>query len=207
MKTLRPVLLFGPGAGAPSSSAWMQQWAQRLTNLQMSGATVQEVARFDYPYRREGRKAPDRQPALIAAHTTALRDLAARSAGSPVVLVGKSMGARIGCHVAADHPTEVAAILCLGYPLKSGASGALRDEVLLRLRTPVLFVQGTRDPLCPLALLEATRARMTAPNEIHIVDGGNHSLELPAKARAQQEESHRQVIETVRAFLEKFLRG
>jgi predicted alpha/beta-hydrolase family hydrolase len=81
---------------------------------------------------------------LVAAHLCALRDLAARSPGAPIILIGKSMGGRIGCHVAADHPTEVAAVICLGYPLKSGATGALRNEVLVRLRRPILFVQGTR---------------------------------------------------------------
>ena len=205
MSSSAPVLLFAPGAGAPSSSSWMKSWQQHLATLRINGSPLREVVAFDYPYRAQGRKTPDRQPVLVAAHVAALRDLAARSPGVPVVLIGKSMGGRIGCHVAADHPAEVAAVVCLGYPLKSGATGALRDEVLVRLRTPILFVQGTRDPLCPLETLASTRERMIALSELHVVDGGNHSLELPAKARAQQKESDTNVLNSIAAFLEKAL--
>ena len=74
------------------------------------------------------------------------------------------MGGRVGCHVALEE--TVAGVICLGYPLQSGATGAMRDEVLLALRTPILFVQGSRDALCPLDKLAAVRARMTAPSTL-----------------------------------------
>lgn len=174
MDSTAPLILFAPGAGAGSDSRWMTSWRDRL-------ATVGLVEPFDYPYRRVGRKAPDKLPVLIAAHRQALSDARRRhlpAAPGPmrVVLAGKSMGGRVGCHVALEEPVD--ALVCLGYPLR-GASGALRDEVLLALRTPVLFVQGTRDPLCPLEALETVRKRMTAPNDLFIVEGGNHSLEVP----------------------------
>jgi predicted alpha/beta-hydrolase family hydrolase len=168
-----PLILFAPGAGAGSDSHWMTTWRDRL-------ATVGVVEPFDYPYRRAGRKAPDKLPVLIAAHRQALADAHRRhfsaDRGRRVILAGKSMGGRVGCHVALEEPVD--ALICLGYPLR-GASGLLRDEVLLALRTPVLFVQGTRDPLCPLDALETVRQRMTAPNELFVVEGGNHSLEVP----------------------------
>ena len=96
-------------------------------------------------------------------------------------LIGKSMGGRVGCHVALEE--AVAGVICLGYPLQSGATGALRDEVLVALRTPILFVQGTRDPLCPLDKLAAVRPRMTAPSTLVVVEGGDHSLEVSAPQR------------------------
>src|SRR5947207_705663 len=150
----RPMLLFAHGAGAPSSSGWMVAWRERL-------ATLGDVVAFDYPYMRAGRKTPDKLPALIAAHREALSDARARAKGR-LVLIGKSMGGRVGCHVALEEP--VAGVVCLGYPLQSGGTGAMRDEVLLALRTPILFVQGSRDVLCPLDKLAAVRARMTAPS-------------------------------------------
>jgi len=79
-------------------------------------------------------------------------------------------------------PRPIAGLVCLGYPLQSGATGALRDQVLLGLRTPILFVQGTRDPLCPLDKLAAVRPRMTAPNQLFVVEGGDHSLEVSRPA-------------------------
>jgi len=192
------LLLLAPGAGAGSDSPWMRAWRDRLAAIvSESGGTASRVETLDYPYRRAGRKAPDKLPILIEAHRQALADARARGpAGARVVLAGKSMGGRVGCHLALTE--SVAAVLCLGYPLR-GTKGALRDEVLLGLRVPVLFVQGTRDPLCPLDLLEQVRPRMTAPNEIFVVQGGNHSLEVP---RSQsQAASDQAVIQAIGAFL------
>ncbi len=171
----RPLILFAPGAGAPSTSRWMSRWAERL-------GAVGAVVRFDYPYVKEGRKSPDRLPVLVAAHRAALADARARHPG-PAVLVGKSMGGRVGCHVAIEE--NVAAVACLGYPLR-GQRGDVRSEVLVALRTPILFVQGSRDPLCPLDVLEEVRGRMSAPNALHVVEGGNHSLEVGVRALAQR---------------------
>src|SRR5713226_978046 len=92
----RSLFLFAPGAGAPSSHPWMQQWTRRL-------ATIGPVMVFDYPYMREKRKRPDPLPQLIAAHRQALAEaLAKTGATAPIILIGKSMGGRIGCHVALD---------------------------------------------------------------------------------------------------------
>lgn len=199
MSAPRPLVLLAPGAGAPSTSGWMDRWAGRL-------ATLGAVERFDYPYVKAGRRSPDRLPALVAAHRAALAEARARHPG-PAVLAGKSMGGRIGCHVALEE--EVAALVCLGYPLR-GQRGELRDAVLLALRVPVLFVQGTRDPLCPLDLLERTRARMRARTALHVVEGGDHSLQVGVRALAAsgatQDEVDRRTLEAIAAFLGGALR-
>lgn len=169
----RPTFLFAPGAGAPSTSPWMAGWRARLE-------TLGEVLTFDYPYMRAGRRMPDRLPALIAAHREALAAARARARG-PIFLAGKSMGGRVGCHLALEE--SVAGVICFGFPLRSGSSGALRDEVLVALRTRLLLLQGSRDELCPLDLLAEVRARMTAPTTLLIVEGGDHSLLLSAAER------------------------
>jgi predicted alpha/beta-hydrolase family hydrolase len=169
---MKSFFLFAPGAGAPSSHPWMQRWKQRLTQ-------IGDIETFDYDYMREGRKRPDRLPQLIAAHRQALAVARAKTSG-PIFLIGKSMGGRIGCHVALEE--KVSGVICLGYPLCGGGERSkLRDQVLRDLRTPVLFVQGTRDPLCPLALLETVRSEMVAVNLLHVVESGDHSLLLRKK--------------------------
>lgn len=162
-----PLILFAHGAGVGSSSEWMQKWRARLERL---GAVVT----FDYPYMAAGKKRPDPQPKLLEAHREALHRAREGHEG-PLVLAGKSMGSRIGCHLALEEPVD--ALVCFGYPLVSpGKTRKVRSEVLEKLETPVLFLQGTRDRLCPLHELEAVRARMTAPNELHVVQNGDHSL-------------------------------
>ncbi len=196
----RPLLLFAPGAGAPSTSTWMERWAARLAGLG-------EVVRFDYPYQRAGRRSPDRLPVLVAAHRAALGEARARHRG-PVVLVGKSMGGRVGCHVALEEP--VAGVVCLGYPLR-GQRGQVRDEVLTALRVPILFVQGSRDALCPLELLEGVRGRMRAHGALHVVEGGNHSLEVGVRALAARGETQdavdARILGAIRGFIASLSRG
>lgn len=196
----RPLILLAPGAGAPSGSAWMAGWAVRLAGLG-------EVVRFDYPYAREGRSTPDRLPVLVAAHRAALEAARKDRGGRSVVLAGKSMGSRVGCHLSLEAPVD--ALVCLGYPLR-GRSGALRDQVLLDLRTPVLFAQGTRDPLCAIDELEAVRVRMRAPSSVHAVEGGDHGLRVGRRAleaRGEtQEDVDRRTLEAIQLFLGQHLR-
>src|SRR5437764_12865399 len=164
---VKPFFLFAPGAGAPSSHLWMQGWKESLTQ-------IGDVETLDYDYMREGRKRPDRLPQLISAHRAALAAARTKTSG-PIILIGKSMGGRVGCHVALEE--KVDGVVCLGYPLCAmGNRAKLRDEVLRALTTPILFVQGTRDSLCPLDLLEHVRQEMKAPNLLHVVEGGDHSL-------------------------------
>lgn len=191
--------LFAHGAGLPSSHAWMRAWAERL-------ASIGRVVTFDYPYMAAGKKRPDRHDVLVEAHRAALADARRTHAGA-VVLAGKSMGSRIGCHVATLEPID--ALVCLGYPLVS-QSGKLRDEVLLALRTPVLFAQGTKDTMCPLDVLAAVRAKMTARSELFVVEGGDHSLVLSATAKRErvitQSESDDAVLAAIRAFVDRVRR-
>jgi hypothetical protein len=168
----------------------MQRWEKRL-------AALGPVFPFDYPYMKERRRAPDRVPTLVAAHREAVLE-AQRQHGAdrPVVLVGKSMGSRVGCHLAvelakarvgdreAGTALAPAALVCFGYPLRAAGSGSLRDQVLRELRTPVLFLQGTRDPLCALPELEGLRTELTAPTELYVVEGGDHSLEVRRRRTA-----------------------
>ena len=186
MPHCKTAFLLAPGAGAPSMHLRMQGFARLLEPLG-------SVHPFDYSYAIEGRKSPDRLPKLIEAHRAALDALRQKHDG-PIVLVGKSMGGRVGCHVALVE--DVTGVVCLGYPLCGGGDPAkLRDEVLLALPTPILFVQGTKDRLCPLDPLDGVRRRMAASNALHIVDGGDHSLlvsktELKARGLDQAQVDH-----------------
>ena len=175
----------------------MQRWKKSLEEI----GTV-EI--FDYPYMREGRKRPDRLPQLIAAHRAALAEARAKIGDRLTILIGKSMGGRIGCHVALEE--KVAGVICLGYPLCAmGDRAKLRDQVLRALSTPILFIQGTRDSLCPLDLLEEVRREMKTPNTLHVVEGGDHSLgvgkrELQARGQ-MQDEVDREILHAIARFV------
>lgn len=207
MSALPPCwFLFAPGAGASSTSPWMKRWQELLGRLG-------PVVPFDYPYMLAGRRRPDPLPRLVEAHRQALEAARGTHPGA-AVLVGKSMGGRVGCHLSLVEP--VAAAVCLGYPLRSpsaskskASAASLRDQVLLEMRTPVLFVQGTRDPLCPLDVLEEVRQRMSAPHDLHVVEDGDHSLTV-TKTRLNargttQARLEEEALEHIAAFLTRTL--
>jgi len=196
---VKPLFLFAPGAGAPSSHPWIQNWKDRLSE-------IGDVETFDYDYMREGRKRPDLLPKLIAAHRRALSDARERHPSAPTILIGKSMGGRVGCHLSLEE--KVDRLVCLGYPLCAmGDRTRLRDEVLRALNTPILFVQGTRDSLCPLDLLERVRTEMKAPNFLHVVEGGDHSLRVPKRQRQTTGETQIDIDQVIFQSVAEFLSG
>jgi uncharacterized protein len=200
---MKPLILFAPGAGAPSSHPWMQNWKRRLSE-------IGDVETLDYAYMRDSRKRPDPLPKLIAAHREALNDARKQHPAESTILIGKSMGGRVGCHVSLEE--KVDGLVCLGYPLCAmGDRTKLRDEVLRALNTPILFVQGSRDPLCPLDLLERVRTEMKTQNVLHIMDGGDHSLRVPKRqlqASGQtQEDIDQQILKAIVGFVDQLPRS
>jgi uncharacterized protein len=114
------------------------------------------------------------------------------------------MGSRVGCHVSLETP--VAALVCLGYPLLgAGDPNKRRDEVLRELNTRTLFIQGTRDALCPLDVLQALLPTLKAPTELHIVENGDHSLQVTRthlkRHQTTQEAIERTIVETIATFV------
>lgn len=198
MQTPRPVIVLAHGAGAPSSHPWMRHWRELL-------ATIGEVFTFDYPYIAEKRGRPDPLAKLVATHREAVKQAKELHAG-PIVLAGKSMGGRVGCHLALEE--SVLALVCLGYPLCGGGDPAKRRDAVLRaLATPILFVQGTRDSLCPLDLLAAVRKEMRAENALHLVEGGDHSLQVAKKqlkaAGETQDLVDQRILKSIALFIDR----
>lgn len=174
----------------------MRHWAKLLRE-------IGRVETLDYPYMLQHRKRPDPLPRLIAAHRKALKRTKRKFRGL-VILIGKSMGSRVGCHLALEG--KVHAVVCLGYPLcGAGDRNKLRDEVLLKLTTPILFVQGTRDRLCPLDLLDVVRSRMKVVNQLEIVQDGDHSLTVAKRtlkaSGENQADVDTRVLQRIKAFV------
>lgn len=175
----------------------MQNWKERLSE-------IGHVETFDYDYMREGRKRPDPLSKLIAVHREALVKAREKHRSARTFLIGKSMGGRVGCHVSLEE--KVDGLICLGYPLCAvGDRSKLRDEVLRTLTTPILFVQGTRDPLCPVDLLERVRAEMKAQNFLHIVEGGDHSLRVPKRELEKTGQTQSDVDQRILAAIVGFV--
>ena len=169
----RPTLVLYPGAGSDRDHSSLVAIERRL-------GRAAAVERIDFPYRREGRRAPDRAPKLMAAIR---HDLAAfgRRRG-PVVLGGRSMGGRMTSMVAADVDgagpvARLAALVLICYPLHPpGKPENLRVEHLPDITVPCLFVSGTKDPFGTPEELQQWTATIPAPVEHVWIEGGRHDL-------------------------------
>ena len=149
------------------------------------------VLLFDFPYMSRGRGRrplpPDRPAVLLDACRAVLElvrswhDHAARAV--PCVVGGKSMGGRMWSMLLAETATpDVGGALYLGYPLHPpGRPDKLRAAHLSHVPVPQLFLSGSRDPLARLDLLRDVVASVPQA-ELHVVDGGDHSLATQRRA-------------------------
>jgi predicted alpha/beta-hydrolase family hydrolase len=170
-------VLLAHGAGAGRETPALLAVASAL-----AAAGVPSL-RFDYPYRQQGRRAPDRPPVLVAATRAAVARLAAHSglASERLVLGGRSMGGRYCSLIAADpdDPMPARGLLLLGYPLHpAGRPERLRVEHFPRLRMPCLFVSGTRDALAGRDELIAAARAIPGPVTFHWLEGADHGYRV-----------------------------
>jgi hypothetical protein len=169
--TVRAVLL-APGAGADRNQSALVAIDAALA---AKGLTV---ARMDFPYRKAGRRAPDRPPVLLQAVVEEAGALA-EAAGCPaqtVAIGGRSMGGRI-CSMAVAEGLPAAALLLISYPLHPpGRPDKLRTEHFPRLSLPCLFVSGTRDAFGHPDELTAATAAIPGPVTHRWVEGKDHAM-------------------------------
>ncbi len=181
------ILLLGHGAGSNVRHPLLGGIAAALAGR---GATV---VGFNFAYAEAGRRFPDPAARLEAAFRDALGPVARHrtegEAGWPLVLGGRSMGGRIASHLAAQG-VPCAGLALLGYPLHpAGRPDRLRTghwRALRALRVPLLFVQGDRDRLCDLELLERERRLLgDAPVRLHVLDGADHEFRVRGRVPAE----------------------
>ena len=164
-------LLLTPGAGSDRNQA-------SLLAIEAAVAPM-AVERVDFPYRRAGRKAPDRAPVLIECVRQEAAALVAKVGTTPAELVlgGRSMGGRI-CSMAVAEGLPAAGLVLISYPLHPpGRADKLRVEHLPALDVPCLFISGTKDTFGMPD--ELTRWTATIPGVVtHVwIDGAGHDLE------------------------------
>lgn len=159
--------------------------------------------KFNFPYKEQGRKAPDRMPLLESTWRAVIRAVRddPNLAPKALYLAGKSMGGRVASHVVAQGES-CDGLIFLGYPLHPAKQpGKLRVEHWPKLPRPVLFVQGTRDALCELDVLKAELPRIPASVTLHVVEGGDHSFKVAKSVGKSQEDIWREVALTMTAWI------
>lgn len=161
--------------------------------------------KFNFPYKERGARAPDRAPVLEATWRAILHNVLNDAELSPrrLFLGGKSMGGRIASQVVAQGE-ECAGLIFLGYPLHPARQPEkLRVEHLHRIRVPMLFLQGTRDPLCDMALLEEILGALKAPVTLHPIEGGDHSFKVPKRSGRTETEIWEEIVHVITRWIDE----
>lgn len=177
-------LILGHGAGAGQRSAFMVDFARALSDLGI------DIITFNFLYTEQGRKIPDRAPALEACYLSVIDGVRSEveSARRSLFIGGKSMGGRIASQVAAANPgLAMNGLVLLGYPLHPpGKPTERRDKHLPAIARPMLFVQGTRDAFGTPQELGPILSPLQPAPLIHVVANGDHSFKLSRKDPAAQ---------------------
>lgn len=189
----RALVLLGHGAGGDRTAAVLVSVAAALAD---AGVVV---ARFDQPYRVAGRRAPAPSARLDAAATDVGTWLRHAWPGLPLLLGGKSSGARVACRVAES--AGAVGVVALGFPLRPpGRPGVSRASELLGAGVPVLVCQGERDAF---GSPDDVRAAAYGVPEVavHAVAGGDHSFAARRKDGRTTQDCVAEVAAVARAWV------
>jgi len=174
----RALYVFGHGAGAGMRHRFMQAASDALGDHGIA------TFRYQFPYVEKRIRRIDPQPILLATVRAAVEAAAATAPDLQLLAGGKSMGGRMtSLASAAEALPGVRGLVFFGFPLHpAGAPAVTRAEHLERVQTPMLFLQGTRDKLGDLDLLRPIIDRLAPRASIHIVEGADHSFEVPKRS-------------------------
>lgn len=174
----RALFVLAHGSGAPLGSDFLEAVAPAIADVAKLA-----VLRFNYAYAelmiRSGKpRPPERREALEVVHRAAIAHGQRTVPDLPLLLGGKSLGGRMASLMVAGG--EPAAGLCfLGYPLHPpGKKDRQRTDHFPDLQVPALFVQGTRDQLCDLELLEAAFPSYAGTPTVVVIEDGDHSFNV-----------------------------
>ena len=162
--------------------------------------------RFNFLYKETGKKSPDPQAKLVQTWQSVYHFLSDHPKFSPhsIVACGKSMGGRVASQMVAEGKLSLSRLIFLGYPLHApGKKDQLRDAHLYRIQIPMLFFAGTRDALCDLDRLKTVLDRLTAPWDLEIIEGGDHSFQIPKTHPTSQADTHAQILQAAASWLGK----
>jgi len=187
------------GAGAGMRHAFLEETAAMLGDAGMA------TFRYQFPYMQAGSRRPDAPALLEKTVRAAVMQAAAMLPGIKLVAGGKSMGGRMTSRAAATEPLPgVRGLVFLGFPLHAaGRPDSVRASHLESVALPMLFIQGTRDPLADLGLMRDVCARLGPRATLHVVEGGDHSFRVLKRSGRTQPEVMGEIRDAVAAWLSR----
>lgn len=140
--------------------------------------------RFQFPYMERKSRRPDPPPLCHATVRAAVAEALRLAPDLPLIAGGRSFGGRMTSQAQAQAPLpQVRGLVFLPFPLHpAGRPGTERATHLRDVKIPMLFVQGTRDELAALSLVQPLVATLGAHATLHLLQDADHSFHVPARS-------------------------
>jgi uncharacterized protein len=194
----RACFVFAHGAGAGMEHPSMVTIAAELAARSIA------TLRFQFPYMERRTRRPD-PPAVCHATVRAAVAEAARLAPTLALIAGgRSFGGRMTSQAQAIEPLPgVKGLAFLGFPLHpAGKPSAERAEHLREVKIPMLFLQGTRDELATLDLLQPIIDRLGARATLKLLQDADHSFHVPARTGRNDANVRAEMLDALATWIE-----
>lgn len=175
-KKLRTMLVLAHGAGAGMMHDFMVRLCTELATLSIG------TIRYNFPFMESGKKRPDLPATAHKTVASVLVHAHTNFPDTPLFAGGKSFGGRMTSqYVAKNPPSFLKGIVFYGFPLHpAGNPSVERAEHLNQIKLPMLFLQGTRDALAELTLIESVCKQLSTATLIKL-EGADHAFKVARK--------------------------
>jgi predicted alpha/beta-hydrolase family hydrolase len=193
----RACFVFAHGAGAGMTHEFMETVATGLCDRGIA------TLRYQFPYMEKGSKRPDAPAIAHAAVRAAVAEAARCCSGLILIAGGRSFGGRMTSQAQAISPLAgVHGLAFLGFPLHpAGKPSDARAKHLRDVHLPMFFVQGTRDKLAELQLLEPLVTGLGTTASLHLVQEADHSFHVLARSGRNDRETMSEVVGALSSWI------
>jgi uncharacterized protein len=187
------------GAGAGMTHPFMAAVADQLAQRRIA------TLRYQFPYMERGSKRPDTPKLAQATVRAAVAAASSLVPGLALFAGGKSFGGRMTSQAQAASPLPgVRGLAFLGFPLHpAGRPSAERGAHLADVRIPMLFLQGTRDELAHVDLVEPLAAQLGARATLRLFPDADHSFHIPARTGRKDPEILAEMADALAQWMER----
>jgi uncharacterized protein len=189
------------GAGAGMAHPFMATVASGLAQRGIASL------RFQFPYMEQGSKRPDTPRVAQAAVRAAVAEASHLLPELPLFAGGKSFGGRMTSQAQAASPLPgVRGLVFLGFPLHpAGKPSDERAAHLSAVHIPMLFLQGTRDQLADLILLQGVAGRLGSRAALRLFSDADHSFHVPARSGRKGSEVMVELLDALGGWIDRVI--
>jgi predicted alpha/beta-hydrolase family hydrolase len=164
--------------------------------------------RFQFPYMESGSRRPDPPPLCHATVRAAVAEAARLAPTLALIAGGRSFGGRMTSQAQAIEPLPgVKGLAFIGFPLHAARKpSAERAEHLREVKIPMLFLQGTRDDLATLELMQPVVENLGARATLKLLQDADHSFHVPARTGRKDTEVRAEMLDALAAWIERAIR-